>query len=196
MSPSNLGPAWSVRTARLHLDRKLGRGRGGWLSSPRGNADPAQPPPRSSLVGCGEPYLAMISSPPHPPRSGRGCRVPAVRPGALRWETHLDPAPVAAGRCDSARQRAGGRRGEVEVAETRLLRGDSRPQGTALPSSIPARTKAKVLGSVATPREDAAVARRDAGAQATQGRGPPFPAPAPPRPACSRRRGVGSAAPA
>lgn len=35
---------------------------------------------------------------PHPPRSGRGCRVPAVRPGALRWETHLDPAPVAAGR--------------------------------------------------------------------------------------------------
>lgn len=31
-----------------------------------------------------------------------------------------------------SQERAGGRRGEVEVAETRLLRGGRRPQGTAL----------------------------------------------------------------
>lgn len=84
-------------------------------------------------------------------RVGRGCHVPGVQPGALRWETHLDTTLVARGRSDSAWK---GQR--VREGKSRWLKGSFSSEITglkglpsgALPSSIPSRTEAKVLGQL------------------------------------------------
>lgn len=69
----------------------------------------------------------------------------------------------------------------------------------ALPSSIPARTEAKVLGLLRNSQGGCCCGPSGCRGRAFPGpRTPraPFPACAPPRPARSRRRGGGSAAPA
>lgn len=74
-----------------------------------------------------------------------------VQLGTLRWETHLDRALVAAGRSDSVRKGMAVGEGKSRwlkrgcSAEVAGLKG--LPSG-ALPSSIPARTKARVLGQL------------------------------------------------
>lgn len=107
---------------------------GGWgLSSLGGSPDPHQPPPELAAF---KPCRERHALPSHDfilfsgNQSGLTCAWYAARCVVMGDPPRHGPGSPGTQRL--RQERAGGRRGEVEVAETRLLRGERRPLETAL----------------------------------------------------------------